>query len=113
MSIRSEPMPMIMIRSASLAQTTLAPAVHYAAHGANGLGEADEQRLPHHEVTDVQFGYFGQGRDRLGCLIVETVAGMDLKTRGARKPYALDDAFPFRVGLGGMAVDHRVTPGAG
>src|SRR5450631_4128216 len=112
MSIRSEPMPMIMIGSASLAHA-LAPAVHGRAHGANGLAQAHEQRLPHHEVTDVQFGDPRQSRDRLGGVIVEAMAGMNLEPRGARQRHTLHNALPLRLGLGGMAVDHGVAPATG
>src|SRR4029079_8442304 len=113
MSIRSEPMPMIMMASASLAQTALAPAVHRGPHGANGVAEADEERLPDHEVADIQLGDFAQRRDRLGRLIVEAMAGMNLEPRGAGKRDTLDDALPLRLGLGGMPVDHGIAPAAG
>ena len=60
MSIRSEPMPMIMpgLRLSSV----LAAAVHRRAHGADGLAEADEHRLADHEVADVEFDDLRQRR---------------------------------------------------
>jgi hypothetical protein len=67
------------------ARDPLAAAVHRGAHAADGLAEADEQRLPHHEVADVEFGDLGQRRDRLGGLVVEAVAGMNLEPGGARQ----------------------------
>src|SRR5882757_8476185 len=90
----------------ALARDPLAPAVHGGPHAADGLAETHEQRLPHHEVADVELGEFRQRRDRLGRLVVEAVAGMNLEPRGTRELRALDDALPFRLGPGGMTIDH-------
>jgi hypothetical protein len=38
---------------------------------------------------------------------------MDLQPRGARQGDTRDDTLPFRLGLGGVAVDHGVAPAAG
>src|SRR4051812_41124831 len=97
MSIRSEPMPIITV--IPLAHDPPAATIHGGAHAADGLAETHEQRLPHHEVADVEFGDLGQCRDRLGCLVVEAVSGMDLEPGGPRQLRARDDALPFRVGL--------------
>src|SRR4051794_4726270 len=108
MSIRSEPMPMIMASSYLARLAGGAAAIHRGPHRANGFAETDKQRLPNHVVADVQLHDFRQCGDGLGGGVIEAVPGMHLEAGRAPQSCAGDDPLPFGFGLGRLTVDHGV-----
>jgi hypothetical protein len=94
-------MPMIM------------PGSQVCPHRAHRPGKTNEQRFADHVIADVEFDDLGQRGDGFGRGVIETVAGMDLEPGGSRKLCARDDALPFGFGLGLVAIDHGIAPGAG
>ena len=51
--------------------------IDFLAHAPHGGFEADEQRLAHYEVADIEFAHFRDGRDGADGVVGETVADMD------------------------------------
>src|SRR5262245_39866141 len=91
-SIRSDPIPKIMCRSWFGA----AP-IHHRTHGPYRLGKTAEDRLPDQEVADIELDHLGQRRDRLGGLVVESMAGMHLEAGRLGERGTVTDAQPFRL----------------
>ena len=55
-----------------------------AAHFDDGVGQADEDRLAHQEVADVEFGHLRDGGDRRDGLVVDAVPGVDFEAERRR-----------------------------
>ena len=100
MSVMSEPMPRIMIRSRPRLARPRSIAARILLHR---RVEAVEHRLADQEMADVEFDDLGKRRDLLGGHEIEAVAGMDFEAGALRQRRAARDARE----LGGGRVARR------
>src|SRR3954452_25342516 len=80
---------------ASALASLCATPIHGGAHRPHRLAEPNHDRLADQEVTDIELDEFGQGRNRLGGLVVQAMAGMHFEASPCGYPGASPNAPEF------------------